>query len=60
MDIKKSHKCYPNIKFEYEMSKSEVNFLDSKVFKLDNKMRTYERTPHALKNNRQKLEYFAH
>ena len=60
MDIRKSHKCYPNIKFEYEMSKSEINFLDSKDFKLDNKMRAYKSAPPALKNNRQKLEYFAH
>ena len=33
---KKSYECYPSIKFEYEISKTEINFLDTTVFKVDN------------------------
>ena len=37
---KKINECYPSIKFEYEISKTEINFLDNTVFKVDNKLRT--------------------
>ena len=37
---KKINECDPSIKFEYEMSKTEINFLDTTVFKIDNKLRT--------------------
>ena len=36
--LKKNNECHPSIKFEYEMSKTEINFLKTTVFKLDNKM----------------------
>ena len=32
--------CHPSIKFEYEMSKTEIKFLDTTVFKVNNKLRT--------------------
>ena len=32
--------CHPSMKFEYEMSKTEINFLETTVFKVDNKLRT--------------------
>ena len=35
----KINECHPSIKFEYEMSKIEINFLDTIVFKVDNKLR---------------------
>ena len=38
--FKKINECHPSIKFEYEMSKTEINFLDTTVFKIDNKLRT--------------------
>ena len=38
--LKKINECHPRIKFEYEMSKIEMNFLDTTVFKIDNKLRT--------------------
>ena len=38
--FKKINECHPSIKFEYEMSKTEINFLDTTVFKVDNKLRT--------------------
>ena len=38
--LKKTNECYPSIKFEYEMSKSQINFLDTTVFKADKKLRT--------------------
>ena len=38
--LKKITECHPNIKFEYEMSKTGINFLDTTVFKVDNKLRT--------------------
>ena len=38
--LKKINECDPSIKFEYEMSKIEINFLDTTVFKVDNKLRT--------------------
>ena len=31
---------HPSIKFEYEISQTEINFLDITVFKVDNKLRT--------------------
>ena len=37
--LKKTNECCPSIKFEYEMSKSQINFLDTTVFKLDKKLR---------------------
>ena len=37
---KKSNECYPSIKFEYEISKTEINFLDTTVFKVDNRLQT--------------------
>ena len=30
--------CHPSIKSEYEMSKTEINFLHTTVFKVDNKV----------------------
>ena len=38
--FKKINECHPSIKFEYEMSQTEINFLDTTVFKVDNKLRT--------------------
>ena len=38
--MKKQNQCHPSIKFEYEISKTEINFLDTTVFKVDNKPRT--------------------
>ena len=38
--LKKINECHPSIKFEYEMSKTETNFLDTTVFKVNNKLRT--------------------
>ena len=38
--FKKNNECHTGIKFEYEMSKTGVNFLDTTVFKVDNKLRT--------------------
>ena len=34
----KLNECHPSIKFE--ISKTEINFLDTTVFKVDNKLRT--------------------
>ena len=38
--LKKINECHPSIKFEYEMPKTEISFLDTTVFKVDNKLRT--------------------
>ena len=38
--LKKINECHPSIKSEYEMSQTEINFLDSTVFRVDNKLRT--------------------
>ena len=38
--LKKINEYHPSIKYEYEMSKTEFNFLDTTVFKVDNKLRT--------------------
>ena len=38
--LKKINECHPSMKFEYEMSKTEINFLDTTVFKVVNKLRT--------------------
>ena len=38
--LKIVNECHPSIKFEYEMSKTELNFLDTTVFKVDNKLQT--------------------
>ena len=38
--LKKINECHPSIKFEYEMSQTEINFLDTTVFRVDNKLRT--------------------
>ena len=32
--------CHPSIKFEYEMSPTEINILDITVFNVDNKLWT--------------------
>ena len=37
--LKKNNECHPSIKFECEMSKAEINFLDTTVSKVDNKLR---------------------
>ena len=37
--LKKINECHPSIKFEYEMTKTEINFLDTRVFKVVNKLR---------------------
>ena len=39
--LKKINECHPSIKFEYEMSKTEINFLDTTVFKVDNQQVIY-------------------
>ena len=36
--LKKINECHPSIKFEYEMSKTEINFLYTTVFKVNNKL----------------------
>ena len=38
--IDDTFECHPSMKFEYEMSKTEINFLATTVFKVDNKLRT--------------------
>ena len=38
--LKQFNERHPRIKFEYENSKTEINFLDTTVFKVDNKLRT--------------------
>ena len=38
--FKKINECRPSIKFEYEMPKTEINFLGTTVLKVDNKLRT--------------------
>ena len=38
--FKKISECHQKIKVEYEMSKSEINFLDTTAFKVDNQLRT--------------------
>ena len=38
--FKKINECYPSIKFEYEMSKTGISFLDTTVFKIANKLRS--------------------
>ena len=38
--LKKINEWHCSIKFEYEMSQTETNFLDTTVFKVDNKLRT--------------------
>ena len=38
--LKKINECHRSIKYEFEMSKTEINFLDTTVFKRDNKLRT--------------------
>ena len=37
---KRINECHPSIKFEYEMSKREINFFHTTVFKVDNKLWT--------------------
>ena len=34
------NECHPSIKFEYEMSQTEINFLETTVFQVDNKLWT--------------------
>ena len=34
--LKKINECHRSIKFEYEMSKTEINFLDTTMFKVNN------------------------
>ena len=34
--------CHPSNKFEYEMSKTEINFLNTRAFKVGNKLRTQQ------------------
>ena len=38
--LEKINEWHSSIKFEYEMSQTETNFLDTTVFKVDNKLRT--------------------
>ena len=38
--LNKINEFHRSIKFEYDMSKIEINFLDTTVFKVDNKLRT--------------------
>ena len=48
--LKKINEYHPSIKFEYEVSQTEINFLDTTVIKVDNKLRT---KVHAKPTNRQ-------
>ena len=36
--LKKIKECHPSIKFEYEMSQTEINFLETTVFQVENKL----------------------
>ena len=36
--FKKINECHPSTKFEYEMFKTEITFLDTEVFKVDKKL----------------------
>ena len=49
--LKNINECHPSIKFEFEMSQTEINFLNTTVFKVDNKLRTkvYFKTTDRLK-----------
>ena len=38
--LKKINEFHPSIKFEYEISETEINFLDTTMSKVDNKLRT--------------------
>ena len=38
--LKKINECHPSIESEYEMSKTETNFFNTTVFKVNNKLRT--------------------
>ena len=38
--LNKINEYHPSTKFEYEMSETEINFLDTTVFKVDKKLRT--------------------
>ena len=38
--LEKINEYYPSIKFEYEMSRAEINFLDTIMLEVDNKLRT--------------------
>ena len=38
--LKKINECHPSIKTEYEMSKTEINFPNTTVFKVDNKLQS--------------------
>ena len=39
-NLKKINECHPSIKFECEMSKTEISFLVTTVLKVNNKLRT--------------------
>ena len=45
--FKKMNECHASIKFEYEMSQTEINFLDTAVFKVDNKPTDRQRYLHS-------------
>ena len=47
--LKKSYDCLPSIKFENEISKTEINFLETTVLKVHNKLRI---KVHVKLNNR--------
>ena len=36
--LEKINEYYPSIKFEYEMSRAEINFLDTIMLEVDNKL----------------------
>ena len=38
--VRKINSCHPTIKFKYQISKLEINFLDKTVFKVGNQLRT--------------------
>ena len=38
--LEKINEYYPSIKFEYEICRTEINFLDTTMFEVDNKLRT--------------------
>ena len=38
--VDKINNCHPTIKFEYQISNTEINFLDTTVFKVGNQLRT--------------------
>ena len=38
--LQEINNCHPTINFQYQISSTEINFLDRTVFKVDNQLRT--------------------